>query len=313
MVQRCLWVAVLATLLTASLSRAVLRSAEAPALGLERVAEGAFVHFGAIALMTPENHGAIANLGVIVGDDAVAVIDTGGSDREGKRLLAAIRAFTTKPIRYVVNTHVHPDHIFGNGAFVSEGAIYVGHKNLPRALAQRAPFYLKAFRRSLGDAMIDEVKIIAPSQLVEGTVVLDLGGRPLTVRAWGPAHTDTDLTVLDAATGTLFAGDLLFVQHVPVLDGNMRGWLTALDEIERIAAVRVVPGHGPVPSDWQAAVSKQREYFERLTTEIRGLISAGAPIDAASGAARTEKTQWQLFDDYHARNATAAYSELEWE
>ena len=76
MVQRCLWVAALLLLLSPPLSRAVLRAAEAPALGLERVAEGAFVHFGAIALMTAENEGAIANLGVVVGDDAVAVIDT---------------------------------------------------------------------------------------------------------------------------------------------------------------------------------------------------------------------------------------------
>jgi|SRR5271166_1321674 len=293
-------------------SSSVCRSDEP--LAVQQIAPGVYAHPGAIALMDKVNDGDIANVGFIVGDKGVAVVDTGGSVEEGRALLAAIRSVTNEPILYVINTHFHPDHIFGNAAFAALGATFVGHRNMPRALQQRGAFYLQSFRSIIGDALIRDVRIVPPTLLVDDTRELDLGGRKLELRAWPPAHTDCDLTVYDQTTRTLFAGDTVFLKHLPIIDGSIKGWLANLPDLAQIPALRVVPGHGPLTAPWPEALNAEKSYFERLATDVRAMIAKGDDVsEAAKTAAQSQRDDWKLFNDYNARNATAAFAEYEWD
>lgn len=290
------------------------RAGDLPPPAVEEVAPGAFVAAGAIALAAPENGGAISNRGFIVGRDAVAVIDSGGSYAAGASLKAAIRQRTALPIRYVINTHMHPDHVLGNAAFQGEGAVFVGHAKLPRALAARAERYLEANRVLIGEAGFAGTQIVPPTLLVERETELDLGGRRLRLTAFPTAHTDNDLTILDEATGTLFLGDLLFSGHLPVIDGSLNGWLDALSELEGQGAARAVPGHGPASLPWPAGVEAQRRYLHALRGDLRAAVRAGWPLARALDAIEPEGGPgWLLVEAYHKRNVTAGYAELEWE
>lgn len=280
---------------------------------VRQIAPGVYAHQGLVALTSPANRGDIANIGFIVGDDAVAVIDCGGSVAVGDQLLAAVRAVTDKPIKYVVLTHVHPDHIFGAAAFTTTGAIFVGHRNLPRALAARGEYYLRSFRAQLGDE-VARVKIVVPSLLVENQTTLDLGNRQIELKAWKTSHTDNDLTIFDPKSGVMFTGDLVFLQHTPIVDGSLLGFLKVIGELEKIPATRVVPGHGALGVEWPKAVADEKRYFEILARDLRQLSKKGADIEQAAGeAGQSERGNWALFDNFAPRNATAGLAEIEWE
>jgi quinoprotein relay system zinc metallohydrolase 2 len=286
---------------------------ETSRLAVIEIAAGIFVHDGVHEEAAPANDDAIANIGFIVGDDAVAVIDPGGSAREGRELRAAIRALTDRPIRYVILTHVHPDHIFGAAAFGDDHPDFVGHVKLPGALAQRGDYYLRRLREALGNEA-EGIEVVTPTVLVSARLDLDLGGRRLAVRAHGPAHTDNDLTIFDEKTRTFWLADLLFVDRIPVIDGSLIGWLKQLDELTAISANRAVPGHGPVSVPWPAAAEPERRYLAAVADDTRAAIKSGVGIaDAYRHVANSERGHWLLFDEYHPRNVTASYKELEWE
>lgn len=286
----------------------------APVLALKEIAPGVFVSQGLYAVALPRNHGRISNIGFVVGRKAVAVIDTGGSAAVGRALMLAIRRVTQLPVRYVINTHMHPDHVFGNIAFVGDGVEFVGHHKLARALRAREAHYLKANKELLGENAFRDARIIPPTRDIHESLELDLGDRILRLTAHSTAHTDNDLTVLDRQTRTLWLGDLLFVRHIPVIDGDISGWLDVMKTLMAEDAARVVPGHGPASLPWPQAAEAQMRYLTGLAQSVRRYIKDGRTLGDAVQEIRIDETDnWLLNKEYHTRNIVAAFTTLEWE
>ena len=289
------------------------RVAGATPLEVTEVSPGIFVHQGVHEDFGEHYHGDIANIGFVVGQDAVAVIDSGGTYAVGKALREAIRLRTALPVRYVINTHVHSDHIFGNAAFAEDQPDYIGHHQLPRAIRQRAESYLTNIQTMLGEAA-NGSRLVPPTRLVESILILDLGNRKLVLRAWPVAHTDNDLTVMDERSGTLWTGDLLFSERTPSIDGDIHGWLAVIKELVAMPARLVIPGHGPVSAEKNTALEKQRLYLQTLLDDVRRGIKDGQTMtQTLSNAARAEEQKWVLFGTVNPRNAAMLYPVLEWE
>lgn len=280
---------------------------------IESLGNDIYVHHGQHLDIDTGYQGDICNISFVVGSKGVAVIDTGGSIKTGKKLRDAIKKVTNKPILYVINTHVHPDHIFGNAAFLQDKAQFVGHEKLATAMQLRKEAYDKLNIKYMGDDAKGS-EIVKPTLQVKEPINLDLGDRMLTVTPYPNAHTNTDVSVIDSKTQTLFTGDLLFIERTPVIEGDIKGLIAVIDILKTYPVKQVVPGHGPFTKDWVTALNNEQRYLNALLTDIRTNIKAGKTMgDAMDTAAAGEKDKWLLFDIANRRNVNTLYPALEFE
>lgn len=276
---------------------------------LKPLAQGVYWHLGQHHSLQHTKRDDIGNSGVVIGKRCVAIIDTGGSLAIGKKILAAVRSITQLPICYVINTHIHYDHLLGNTAFSDTGAKFVGHYKLATAILNNQTFFQKNFANELAKR-----KLVVPDLLVKDKQKLDLGDRILELRAWQNAHSNTDLSVYDPESGAIWTGDLLFRERLPVLDGNLRGWLAVMQQLKTLPARWIIPGHGGIANNWIIALKDQRRYLQSLLTEVRAKITNNVFLaDAIKTVGQAEARYWHLFTATHKRNISRAFTQLEWE
>lgn len=259
------------------------RGAAAGDYGLmpSEVADGVYVLWGDQAALTPENGAAVGNSGFIVGDEAVLVIDCGPTRKYAEQQLAAIAAVTDRPVRHMVITHHHPDHAFGLSAYNAHGADTVMHRAAQPLLHRDGPFLLDQITTLVGEDWTEGTEIADAGRLIDSDETIDLGGRVVEIIAYANGHTPGDLVVLDRATGTLFAGDLVFVgRAATVPHADVPTWLGQLDDMAGRGWTQLIPGHGPAITE-PVALAPLKDYLAFLEDHARSAIDRGETLAEA--------------------------------
>jgi glyoxylase-like metal-dependent hydrolase (beta-lactamase superfamily II) len=227
-------------------------------------------------------HSFAANAGIVIGRDGILVIDTLISAKEGQRFLADIRKITDKPIKYVVNTHTHLDHAFGNCVFAKLGAVVISHDADRRFLEKIGEGTLKNVANyGLKPEDMVGTEIVLPSLTFSDRMTIDLGGETVELIRTAPSHTAGSVIVYLPAKKLVFAGDILFTDFHPFLaDGDFSGWSKSIDALLAMDVEKIIPGHGPLST--KKDLADMKAYLTLFDAKARELAANSQDADAIS-------------------------------
>ncbi|HUG20969.1 MAG TPA: MBL fold metallo-hydrolase [Albitalea sp.] len=287
----------------------------APAWGAEspvravKVTEDVWFVQGEAALGSAANRNFISNSGFVVTGDGVVVIDALGSPALANDLIAEIRRITPQPIRYVILTHYHADHIYGLQAFKAAGASIVAHAAAREYLSSDAArLRLEASRNELSPWIDEGTRLVAADRwLDQDETTLRVGAHEFLIRRVGPAHTPEDLVILVPRRGVMFTGDLVFRGRIPFVgQADSRQWIASLTRLIEWRPKLVIPGHGPASTDPLPDLELTRDYLAFLRNAMGEAARNLDPFDEAYA-----KTDWSRFERvplFRAANRMNAYN-----
>jgi glyoxylase-like metal-dependent hydrolase (beta-lactamase superfamily II) len=236
------------------------------------------------------------------------VVDALGSPALAEELLAAIRQVTTQPVRYVILTHYHADHIYGLQAFKAAGATIIAQRAGQAYLnSDTAALRLKASREELSPWVDEHTRLVPADRWLDADTVLELGGERFHIHHVGPAHTPEDLVVHAERAGVMFAGDLVFRGRIPFVgQADSRQWIASLGRLIALAPRLVVPGHGPLSSEPLADLQLTREYLVHLRQTMAQAAAELEPFEEAY--ARADWSRFEHLPLFRAANRMNAYN-----
>jgi glyoxylase-like metal-dependent hydrolase (beta-lactamase superfamily II) len=272
------------------------------------VAPGVWMVQGASALGTPANRNFISNAGFVVTDDGVVAIDGLGSPALADELLAAIARITPRPVRHVIVTHYHADHVYGLQSFKERGANIIAHRDGREYLAsETAQLRLQASRSELAPWIDERTRLVPADRWIDAAVTLEVGGTKFVLQPAGPAHTPEDLVVHLPQRGVLFAGDLVFRGRIPFVgQADSARWIESLDRLLAFDARLIIPGHGPASTSARADLQLTRDYLVHLRQTMGEAARNLEPFDEAY--AKADWTGFEHLPLFRVANRMNAYN-----
>jgi glyoxylase-like metal-dependent hydrolase (beta-lactamase superfamily II) len=273
-----------------------------------QVAPNTYFVQGVPEMGSKKNQNFISNAGFVVTPKGVVVIDALGSPVLAQKLIQEIRKVTKQKIVAVVLTHYHADHVYGLQEFKRLGAtVYAQRDGLNYLASETAKQRLIASRIDFAPWVNENTRLVAADVWIDQSKTITVGGVEFILNRVGPAHAHEDLIVYVPSEKVLFAGDLVFRGRIPFVgNADSRGWVSALNEIQKLKPAIVVPGHGPYSTNAVEDVVFTRNYLAYLR-EVMG--PAARDLDPFEEA--YAKADWSEYDGmplFRAANRMNAYN-----
>jgi glyoxylase-like metal-dependent hydrolase (beta-lactamase superfamily II) len=273
-----------------------------------QVAPNTYFVQGVPEMGSKQNQNFISNAGFVVTPKGVVVIDALGSPVLAQKLIQEIRKITKQKIVAVVLTHYHADHVYGLQEFKRLGAtIYAQRDGLNYLASETAKQRLIASRIDFAPWVNENTRLVPADVWIDQSKTITVGGVEFRIGRVGPAHAPEDLIVSIPSEKVLFAGDLVFRGRIPFVgNADSRGWMSALDEIQKQNPKIVVPGHGSYSTNPLADITFTRNYLAYLR-EVMG--PAARDLDPFEEAyAKADWSEYEGMPLFRAANRMNAYN-----
>ena len=273
---------------------------------VKKVSDHVYYVEGAPGIAT-DNEGFVSNAGFVVTADGVVVFDSLGTPSLAHRLVEKIREITPQPVKKVVVSHYHADHIYGLQVLEDLDAEIIAPRGAQKYIrSDAAEQRLEERRFSLDPWVNENTHLVLPDTTVEHSTTFKLGGLSFTLNFMGKAHSDGDMTMLVEPDRVLFSGDIIFRQRIPFVgSADSKKWLETLTRLETGGLTALVPGHGPASTEPTATISLTRRYLAYLRKTMGAAVDEFTPFDEAYAA--TDWSEFKNLPAFDAGNRINAY------
>lgn len=280
---------------------------------VKKVSEHVYYVEGAPGIAT-ENEGFISNAGFVITGDGVVVFDSLGTPSLAYKLVRKIAEITAQPIKKVLVSHFHADHIYGLQVFEELGAEIIAPYGAQKYInSEAAKERLEERQFSLAPWVNENTRLVLPDTTISESSKFTLGEVTFTINFMGKAHSDGDMTMLVEPDKVLFSGDIIFQQRIPFVgSADSKKWLETLTRLETEGLNVLIPGHGPASTEPENTISLTRRYLAYLRKVIGAGVAEMTPFDEVYASADwSEFKDLPAFDEGNRINAYQVYISME--